>query len=71
MMQNQPQCFQQGRADGSKPELTEAQQRFAELAGRELARLWIEQQTGTSHYTDIDSPRKQRRQQTRFGDGLS
>lgn len=71
MMQNQPQCFQQGLADGSKPELTEAQQRFTELVGRELARLWIEQQSGTSHNTDIDSLRKPRRQRTRSGYGLS
>lgn len=52
MMQNQPQSFQQGLADDSKPELTEAQQRFAELVGRELARLWIEQHSGTSRNTE-------------------
>ena len=71
MMQNQPQCFRQGRADGSKPELSETQHRFAELVGRELSRLWIEQQSGTSHNTDINSPRQQCRQRTRSGNGLS
>ena len=45
---NRPFTLKSGTADDSSLQLTDVQLRFADVVGRELARLWIEEQAATS-----------------------
>lgn len=45
-----------GAFNGSSSQLTDAQRQFADVIGRELARLWIEEQAATARVPQNDAP---------------
>lgn len=47
-----------GTVEGPAPQLTDAQRTFAEVVGRELARLWIHEQAATVPRTLKEAPER-------------
>ena len=65
---HQPSTSETGSNHDPSRQLTDAQRAFADVVGRELACLWIEQQAGASQNTDYELPRQRSRRLRPEGD---